>query len=303
MRFTLNCSDGIKWVLGNDNPNSQAERESDGAEPGSPTSWDHQNHQNSLNKPNKEPQKIDPPSARSNAAKNKSMEKNDQLDNATTKKEGVKNDNIIKIESEAKSSQDSKIRNVHVDHVDSAEESVNKSQAVEKETEVDYVDSVSKTISTNGTSNRETEYQNSENHESLKAAPAVGEEVVNGTSNREAKSQNSENHDSAKAASAAVEEVVNVMVSDSVENAQASDLVESRLKGNEGSKRNEGKVSDEKAGESSTGVITNEDKMLPTSDAPISETSNGTENVRDSKIYESSENQVMLLVLTSGIII
>lgn len=273
--------------LGNDDPKSQDERESDGAEAGSPASQDHHNHQHPFQEGNADFEKRDPTPVRSFDSEKKSMDEAAQgLGGAH--KVGV--EDAVNIGREVKTEGDSGSQSISIRHVEFVKESHdgsssnsssdNESQAGEK-----------RAASHNGENN---------------PADLFPKEVIQGTEKASLGEADNSAVETApighsvKPLVTESEEVIHVTQGDSVEISAVPDVVES-LKENKESKRNEEKGNpfvEENNGASPTVVENvpneNEGKILPTSVTPTAETSNGGESTRDSKIADSSENQPLI---------
>lgn len=269
-------------LLGNDDPKSQDERESDGGEAGSPASQDHHNHQHPFQEGNGELEKRDPTPVRSSDSERKSMAEVAQ---------GL--EDAVNIGREVKTEDDSGSQSINIRHVEfvkeshggssSSSSSDNESQVCEK-----------RAASHNGENN---------------PADLFPKEVIQG--NEKASLVEADNSavetapigHSVEPLVIESEEVIHVTQDDSVEISAVPDVVES-LKENKESKRNEEKGNpfvEDNNGTSPTVVetVTNENddgKILPTSVTPTDETSNVGESTRDSKIPDCSENQVFPLV-------
>lgn len=273
--------DLIKMLLGNDDPKSQDERESDGGDAGSPASQDHHNHQHPFQEGNGELEKRDPTPVRSSDSERKSMAEVAQ---------GL--EDAVNIGREVKTEDDSGSQSINIRHVEfvkeshggssSSSSSDNESQVCEK-----------RAASHNGENN---------------PADLFPKEVIQG--NEKASLVEADNSavetapigHSVEPLVIESEEVIHVTQDDSVEISAVPDVVES-LKENKESKRNEEKGNpfvEDNNGTSPTVVETvtneNEGKILPTSVTPTDETSNVGESTRDSKIPDCSENQVFPLV-------
>lgn len=274
--------DLIEMLLGNDDPKSQDERESDGGEAGSPASQDHHNHQHPFQEGNGELEKRDPTPVRSSDSERKSMAEVAQ---------GL--EDAVNIGREVKTEDDSGSQSINIRHVEfvkeshggssSSSSSDNESQVCEK-----------RAASHNGENN---------------PADLFPKEVIQG--NEKASLVEADNSavetaptgHSVEPLITESEEVIHVTQGDLVEISAVPDVVES-LKENKESKRNEEKGNpfvEDNNGTSPTVVetVTNENddgKILPTSVTPTDETSNVGESTRDSKIPDCSENQVFPLV-------
>lgn len=273
--------DLIEMLLGNDDPKSQDERESDGGEAGSPASQDHHNHQHPFQEGNGELEKRDPTPVRSSDSERKSMAEVAQ---------GL--EDAVNIGREVKTEDDSGSQSINIRHVEfvkeshggssSSSSSDNESQVCEK-----------RAASHNGENN---------------PADLFPKEVIQG--NEKASLVEADNSavetapigHSVEPLVIESEEVIHVTQDDSVEISAVPDVVES-LKENKESKRNEEKGNpfvEDNNGTSPTVVETvtneNEGKILPTSVTPTDEISNVGESTRDSKIPDCSENQVFPLV-------
>lgn len=274
--------DLIEMLLGNDDPKSQDERESDGGEAGSPASQDHHNHQHPFQEGNGELEKRDPTPVRSSDSERKSMAEVAQ---------GL--EDAVNIGREVKTEDDSGSQSINIRHVEfvkeshggssSSSSSDNESQVCEK-----------RAASHNGENN---------------PADLFPKEVIQG--NEKASLVEADNSavetapigHSVEPLVIESEEVIHVTQGDLVEISAVPDVVES-LKENKESKRNEEKGNpfvEDNNGTSPTVVetVTNENddgKILPTSVTPTDETSNVGESTRDSKIPDCSENQVFPLV-------
>lgn len=274
--------DLIEMLLGNDDPKSQDERESDGGDAGSPASQDHHNHQHPFQEGNGELEKRDPTPVRSSDSERKSMAEVAQ---------GL--EDAVNIGREVKTEDDSGSQSINIRHVEfvkeshggssSSSSSDNESQVCEK-----------RAASHNGENN---------------PADLFPKEVIQG--NEKASLVEADNSavetaptgHSVEPLITESEEVIHVTQDDSVEISAVPDVVES-LKENKESKRNEEKGNpfvEDNNGTSPTVVetVTNENddgKILPTSVTPTDETSNVGESTRDSKIPDCSENQVFPLV-------
>ena len=274
--------DLIKMLLGNDDPKSQDERESDGGEAGSPASQDHHNHQHPFQEGNGELEKRDPTPVRSSDSERKSMAEVAQ---------GL--EDAVNIGREVKTEDDSGSQSINIRHVEfvkeshggssSSSSSDNESQVCEK-----------RAASHNGENN---------------PADLFPKEVIQG--NEKASLVEADNSavetaptgHSVEPLITESEEVIHVTQGDLVEISAVPDVVES-LKENKESKRNEEKGNpfvEDNNGTSPTVVetVTNENddgKILPTSVTPTDEISNVGESTRDSKIPDCSENQVFPLV-------
>lgn len=273
--------DLIKMLLGNDDPKSQDERESDGGDAGSPASQDHHNHQHPFQEGNGELEKRDPTPVRSSDSERKSMAEVAQ---------GL--EDAVNIGREVKTEDDSGSQSINIRHVEfvkeshggssSSSSSDNESQVCEK-----------RAASHNGENN---------------PADLFPKEVIQG--NEKASLVEADNSavetapigHSVEPLVIESEEVIHVTQDDSVEISAVPDVVES-LKENKESKRNEEKGNpfvEDNNGTSPTVVETvtneNEGKILPTSVTPTDEISNVGESTRDSKIPDCSENQVFPLV-------
>lgn len=273
--------DLIKMLLGNDDPKSQDERESDGGEAGSPASQDHHNHQHPFQEGNGELEKRDPTPVRSSDSERKSMAEVAQ---------GL--EDAVNIGREVKTEDDSGSQSINIRHVEfvkeshggssSSSSSDNESQVCEK-----------RAASHNGENN---------------PADLFPKEVIQG--NEKASLVEADNSavetapigHSVEPLVIESEEVIHVTQGDLVEISAVPDVVES-LKENKESKRNEEKGNpfvEDNNGTSPTVVETvtneNEGKILPTSVTPTDETSNVGESTRDSKIPDCSENQVFPLI-------
>lgn len=268
-------------LLGNDDPKSQDERESDGGDAGSPASQDHHNHQHPFQEGNGELEKRDPTPVRSSDSERKSMAEVAQ---------GL--EDAVNIGREVKTEDDSGSQSINIRHVEfvkeshggssSSSSSDNESQVCEK-----------RAASHNGENN---------------PADLFPKEVIQG--NEKASLVEADNSavetapigHSVEPLVIESEEVIHVTQGDLVEISAVPDVVES-LKENKESKRNEEKGNpfvEDNNGTSPTVVETvtneNEGKILPTSVTPTDETSNVGESTRDSKIPDCSENQVFPLV-------
>lgn len=273
--------DLIEMLLGNDDPKSQDERESDGGDAGSPASQDHHNHQHPFQEGNGELEKRDPTPVRSSDSERKSMAEVAQ---------GL--EDAVNIGREVKTEDDSGSQSINIRHVEfvkeshggssSSSSSDNESQVCEK-----------RAASHNGENN---------------PADLFPKEVIQG--NEKASLVEADNSavetapigHSVEPLVIESEEVIHVTQDDSVEISAVPDVVES-LKENKESKRNEEKGNpfvEDNNGTSPTVVETvtneNEGKILPTSVTPTDEISNVGESTRDSKIPDCSENQVFPLV-------
>lgn len=274
--------DLIEMLLGNDDPKSQDERESDGGDAGSPASQDHHNHQHPFQEGNGELEKRDPTPVRSSDSERKSMAEVAQ---------GL--EDAVNIGREVKTEDDSGSQSINIRHVEfvkeshggssSSSSSDNESQVCEK-----------RAASHNGENN---------------PADLFPKEVIQG--NEKASLVEADNSavetaptgHSVEPLITESEEVIHVTQGDLVEISAVPDVVES-LKENKESKRNEEKGNpfvEDNNGTSPTVVetVTNENddgKILPTSVTPTDETSNVGESTRDSKIPDCSENQVFPLV-------
>lgn len=273
--------DLIEMLLGNDDPKSQDERESDGGEAGSPASQDHHNHQHPFQEGNGELEKRDPTPVRSSDSERKSMAEVAQ---------GL--EDAVNIGREVKTEDDSGSQSINIRHVEfvkeshggssSSSSSDNESQVCEK-----------RAASHNGENN---------------PADLFPKEVIQG--NEKASLVEADNSavetaptgHSVEPLITESEEVIHVTQGDLVEISAVPDVVES-LKENKESKRNEEKGNpfvEDNNGTSPTVVETvtneNEGKILPTSVTPTDETSNVGESTRDSKIPDCSENQVFPLI-------
>ncbi|KAH9749263.1 hypothetical protein KPL70_005314 [Citrus sinensis] len=262
--------------LGNDDPKSQDERESDGGEAGSPASQDHHNHQHPFQEGNGELEKRDPTPVRSSDSERKSMAEVAQ---------GL--EDAVNIGREVKTEDDSGSQSINIRHVEfvkeshggssSSSSSDNESQVCEK-----------RAASHNGENN---------------PADLFPKEVIQG--NEKASLVEADNSavetaptgHSVEPLITESEEVIHVTQGDLVEISAVPDVVES-LKENKESKRNEEKGNpfvEDNNGTSPTVVETvtneNEGKILPTSVTPTDEISNVGESTRDSKIPDCSENQ------------
>lgn len=309
-------------VVGNNDPKSQDERESDGGEVNSPASQEHHDQQHPFKEEREELEKRDPSPVRSFDSENKSMEEvTGDVEHA--EKVEIEDDGAIRTERELRSEEDTesqiidiKLKESYDGSSSSSSSSDDESQVVEKKTKEAAYGSVSEAMSRNGVNKPvESAYgsiseaisRNGEN----KPVESLPEEVIQVT--EEASFEEADKSvvdavstvESAKPLVAVTEEVISVAQSDPAENSLVPDVVETRLKETEESKRSEDKVfpiSQDIVEAPSTMVesITNgiKGKVLPTSDGPIAETSNGAENIRDSKIPDSSENQVLPLSFT-----
>lgn len=273
--------DLIEMLLGNDDPKSQDERESDGGDAGSPASQDHHNHQHPFQEGNGELEKRDPTPVRSSDSERKSMAEVAQ---------GL--EDAVNIGREVKTEDDSGSQSINIRHVEfvkeshggssSSSSSDNESQVCEK-----------RAASHNGENN---------------PADLFPKEVIQG--NEKASLVEADNSavetaptgHSVEPLITESEEVIHVTQDDSVEISAVPDVVES-LKENKESKRNEEKGNpfvEDNNGTSPTVVETvtneNEGKILPTSVTPTDEISNVGESTRDSKIPDCSENQVFPLI-------
>lgn len=273
--------DLIEMLLGNDDPKSQDERESDGGEAGSPASQDHHNHQHPFQEGNGELEKRDPTPVRSSDSERKSMAEVAQ---------GL--EDAVNIGREVKTEDDSGSQSINIRHVEfvkeshggssSSSSSDNESQVCEK-----------RAASHNGENN---------------PADLFPKEVIQG--NEKASLVEADNSavetaptgHSVEPLITESEEVIHVTQGDLVEISAVPDVVES-LKENKESKRNEEKGNpfvEDNNGTSPTVVETvtneNEGKILPTSVTPTDEISNVGESTRDSKIPDCSENQVFPLI-------
>lgn len=274
--------DLIEMLLGNDDPKSQDERESDGGDAGSPASQDHHNHQHPFQEGNGELEKRDPTPVRSSDSERKSMAEVAQ---------GL--EDAVNIGREVKTEDDSGSQSINIRHVEfvkeshggssSSSSSDNESQVCEK-----------RAASHNGENN---------------PADLFPKEVIQG--NEKASLVEADNSavetapigHSVEPLVIESEEVIHVTQGDLVEISAVPDVVES-LKENKESKRNEEKGNpfvEDNNGTSPTVVetVTNENddgKILPTSVTPTDETSNVGESTRDSKIPDCSENQVFPLI-------
>ncbi|XP_031286061.1 general transcriptional corepressor trfA-like [Pistacia vera] len=305
--------------LGNNDPKSQDERESDGGEVNSPASQEHHDQPHPFKENIEELEKRDPSSVRSFDSENKSMEEvTGDVEHA--EKVEIQDDDAIKMERELRSEEDSESQIIDIKPKESndgssssSSSSDDESQVVEKKTEEAAYGSVSEAMSRNGENKPvESAYgsiseaisRNGEN----KPVESLPEEVIQVTEEASFEEAGKSvvdavsSVDSVKPLVSVTEEVIPVAQSDPVENSLASDVVETRLKEIEESKRSEDKVfpiseDNVKAPSTMVGSIANvnEVKVLPTSDAPIAETSNAAENIRDSKIPDSSENQPLLV--------
>ncbi|XP_024950703.1 uncharacterized protein LOC102611722 isoform X2 [Citrus sinensis] len=262
--------------MGNDDPKSQDERESDGGEAGSPASQDHHNHQHPFQEGNGELEKRDPTPVRSSDSERKSMAEVAQ---------GL--EDAVNIGREVKTEDDSGSQSINIRHVEfvkeshggssSSSSSDNESQVCEK-----------RAASHNGENN---------------PADLFPKEVIQG--NEKASLVEADNSavetaptgHSVEPLITESEEVIHVTQGDLVEISAVPDVVES-LKENKESKRNEEKGNpfvEDNNGTSPTVVETvtneNEGKILPTSVTPTDEISNVGESTRDSKIPDCSENQ------------
>lgn len=278
-------------VLGNDDPKSQDERESDGGDGGSPASHDHHNHQHPFKEGNEESEKRDPSPVQSFDSENKPADEvSRELDG--TPKLGVEDDGAVNVERELKSEEDAGSQKISIEHVEFVKESHGgSSSSSSSDNESQVVEKTSKKVSDTSCD------------EENKLAYSFSKELIPGTEKAFfGESDNSVVKIDPVGHSVNSEEVIPVTQGDLVEKSVVSDVVESRLREHEESKRNEEEVSplSENGGPSLTVEETvaneNEAKILPTSVAP-SETSNGAESMRDSKNPDSSENQVLALLL------
>ncbi|XP_024047124.1 uncharacterized protein LOC18053180 isoform X2 [Citrus clementina] len=270
--------------MGNDDPKSQDERESDGGEAGSPASQDHHNHQHPFQEGNGELEKRDPTPVRSSDSERKSMAEVAQgLEDA--QKVGV--EDAVNIGREVKTEDDSGSQSINIRHVEfvkeshggssSSSSSDNESQVCEK-----------RAASHNGENNPADLFpkeviQGNEKASLVEADNSAVETAPTGHSVEPLVTES--------------EEVIHVTQDDSVEISAVPDAVES-LKENKESKRNEEKCNPFVEGNNGTSptvveTVTNENegKILPTSVTPTDETSNVGESTRDSKIPDCSENQ------------
>lgn len=273
--------------LGNDDPKSQDERESDGGEAGSPASQDHHNHQHPFQEGNGEFEKRDPTPVLSFDSERKSVDEGAQgLEGA--QKVGV--EDAVNVGREVKTEDHSGNQSISIRHVEFVKEShggSSSSSSSDNESQVGEKGAVS---------------HNGENN----PTDLFPKEVIQGTEKASLGEADNSAVETApighsvKPLVIESEEVIHVSQGDSVEISAVPDVVES-LKENKESKRNEEKgnpLVEENNGTSPTVVetVTNEyvGKILPTSVTPTAETSNGGESTRDSKIPASSENQPLI---------
>lgn len=275
--------------LGNDDPKSQDERESDGAEAGSPATQDHHNHQHSFQEGDGEFEKRDPTPVPSFDPEKKSMDEAAQGLGGAHKvgvEDAVNIGREVKTEGEGDSgSQIMSIR--HVEFVKELHDGSSSSSSSDNESQVGE----KRAASHNGENN---------------PADLFPKEVIQGTEKASLGDADNSAVETApmghpvKPLVTQSEEVIHVTQGDSVEISAVPGVVES-LKENKESKRNDEKGNPfvEKNNGASPTVVENvpnenEGKILPTSVTPTAETSNGGESTRDSKIPDSSENQPLI---------
>lgn len=303
-------------VLGNGDPRSQDERESDSGEVASPVSQD---HLHPFNKGNEESEWRSSSLVQSFVPENKPLERVSG-DVERSQKVGLKDDDDVKIERELSPMQDVESQDVTVEHVDSTKESHdgddssssssssdNESQALEKKWKEEGYKSV---LSAASRTNEEKAFSEEVAQTSKNEKP-----VREANSNSVAKTVPAVNL--ATPVVPISETVKRVSLGAEVENSEILDVVESGLAENEDKLlptsaevtvdlpvvavpvKNEDKIFpilDENAGTSSNVVVSavngNESKTLTSSGTNAAEAGNDAGNTKDSQISECTENQV-----------
>ncbi|XWS19774.1 hypothetical protein CRYUN_Cryun31cG0045700 [Craigia yunnanensis] len=258
-------------VLGNDDPKSQDERDSDGGDVSSPASQDDHNHQHPFSQGGEEGKRA--PSPVQSHVTEKSVE-DATRDAESTEKSGLDDVIAVKIEKELGPKEGLESTNVHIQHVEhdkssssSSSSSDNESQAFEKK------------------SKEVTSYSNED-----KSATVMSEEVLKVAENETL----GEVDGNSAVETAAVDNLIKIVaeeVNHATEisaNNSVSDVVESGLK-----------ESEEKLLPSSNGISRvelegNERNFFPSSGTPTAESSNVAEKTQNSGPHGCSEKQPLV---------
>jgi hypothetical protein len=321
----------LSMVLGNGDPKSPDERESDGGEIGSPVSLDQHNHQHPFNEGNGESEKGGPSPANSFAHQNKPME-GVPGDAEGSHKVEPEDNSAIKIEREVNSEQNVESKDI-IEYVDcpkeshdeddrssSSSSSSNESQVFEKKSKEANDEEKEVVFEKISKEANDEEKEFGSFSKELKQIPENGKPV-----------KEVNNNSVLETASAIYlvnpvvpisETVKFVMESAQVENSEVLEVVESGFEENEDRllpisnevvevspaivvpKKNEDEVipiSDENVGASSnvvgSSVYGNLGKTLASSDSHSTETGNGADKNKDTDALESTENQVCFLLI------
>ncbi|XWS15907.1 hypothetical protein CRYUN_Cryun34aG0042700 [Craigia yunnanensis] len=261
-------------MLGNDDPKSQDERDSDGGDVGSPASQDDHNHQHPFSQGVEEGERA-PSSVQSHVTEEKSME-DATRDAESTQKSGLDDVIAVKIEKELEPKEDLESTHVPIQHVEHDKSSSSSSSRSSSDDESQAFEKKSKEV---------TSYINED-----KPATVMSEEVLKVAENGTLGDVDS----NSAVETAAVDNLVKTVaeeVNHATEisaNKSVSDVVESELK-----------ESEEKLLPSSNGISRvelegNEGKFFPSSGTPTAESSNIAEKTQDSGPHDYSEKQPLV---------
>ena len=261
-------------VLGNDDPKSQDERDSDGGDVGSPASQDDHNHQHPFSQGVEEGERASSP-VQSQVTEEKSMEEATR-DAESTKKSVLDDVIAVKIEKELGPKEDLESTHVPIQHVEHGKSSSSSSSGSSSDDESQAFEKKSKEL---------TSCSNED-----KPATVMSEEVLKVAENEtlwDVDSNSAVEIDAVDNLVKTVAEEVNHTTEISA-NKSVSDVAESELK-----------ESEEKLLPSSNGISRvelegNEGKNFPSSGTPTAESSNIVEKTQDSGLHDYSKKQVYL---------